>query len=202
MIRAFQTSEAGHAEIPLGVGMLFLWVPAANAVPPAGPERNFTARDLFDLEAASDPQISPDGRRIAYVRRSADIMTDRCRRSIWLIDPATGAQRPLVAGAGAISAASGRPTATGSPMSPPRAAARNCSCAGWRPARRRAITGLPDQPPSVAWSPDGRRSLMPCSSPTRARGSARRRRSPKARNGPSRCRSSTGSPIAPTARAI
>ena len=62
--------------------LLFLAAPAAQAVPPAGPERAVTARDLFDLEAASDPQISPDGRWIAYVRRSGDIMTARLRRSL------------------------------------------------------------------------------------------------------------------------
>jgi hypothetical protein len=26
------------------------------------------AEDVFDLEVATDPQISPDGRRVAYVR--------------------------------------------------------------------------------------------------------------------------------------
>ena len=31
------------------------------------------------LEAAADPEISPDGRWIAYARRSGDIMTDRFR---------------------------------------------------------------------------------------------------------------------------
>ena len=70
-----------------------------QAVPPTAPERAFTARDLFDLEAASNPQISPDGRWIAYVRRSGDIMTDRFRRSIWLVDTASGAQSPLATGA-------------------------------------------------------------------------------------------------------
>ena len=30
-----------------------------------GPERRFTGADLFDLAIASDPQISPDGSRIA-----------------------------------------------------------------------------------------------------------------------------------------
>src|SRR3954449_6986301 len=79
--------------------LLLLWVPAAEAVPPTGPERNFTARDLFDLEAAANPQISPDGRWIAYVRRSGDIMTDRFRPSIWLIDTRTGEQVPLATGA-------------------------------------------------------------------------------------------------------
>ncbi|KPQ31089.1 MAG: dipeptidyl aminopeptidase/acylaminoacyl-peptidase family protein, partial [Porphyrobacter sp. HL-46] len=43
----------------------------------AGPQRYFTPQDLFHLSAAADPQISPDGSRIAYVRRSNDIMADR-----------------------------------------------------------------------------------------------------------------------------
>src|SRR3954470_18808103 len=80
-------------------GLLLLAAPAAEAAPPTGPERAFTARDLFHLEAASDPEISPDGRWIAYVRRSGDIMTDRYRRSIWLIDTASGVQSPLATGA-------------------------------------------------------------------------------------------------------
>ena len=36
-----------------------------------GPNFAFTGRDLFDLSSAADPRISPDGRRIAYVRRRA-----------------------------------------------------------------------------------------------------------------------------------
>jgi dipeptidyl aminopeptidase/acylaminoacyl peptidase len=134
--------------------ILLLWVPAAQAVPPAAPERAFTARDLFDLEAASDPQISPDGRWIAYVRRSGDIMTDRFRRSIWLIDTRTGAQSPLATGASQpvwspdggrlayIAAAEG---------------GRAQLFVRWMSTGQAvAITGLPDSPSSVAWSPDGR----------------------------------------------
>jgi hypothetical protein len=70
------------------------------AGPAPGPSRLFDAHDLFGLEAAADPRISPDGRRIAYVRRSGDIMTDRMRSAIWLIDTASGEQAPLVAGPG------------------------------------------------------------------------------------------------------
>ena len=46
----------------------------------------FTLRDVFDLELAGDPQISPDGRRIVYVRTAMDIMKDRPRGSLWIID--------------------------------------------------------------------------------------------------------------------
>lgn len=54
--------------------------------------------DVFDLEYATDPQLSPDGRTIAYVRRSFDIMQDRARSNIWLIDVGSGVQRPLLTG--------------------------------------------------------------------------------------------------------
>ena len=53
------------------------------------PTRVFTGADLFDLEQASDPQIGPDGRTVAYVGRSGDVMADRMRPSIWLVDVAT-----------------------------------------------------------------------------------------------------------------
>src|SRR6185369_6926200 len=72
----------------------------ALAAPATGPTRYFTGSDLFNLEVATDPQISPDGRTIAYVRKSNDIMTDKARSTIWLVDVATGQQRPLLAGAG------------------------------------------------------------------------------------------------------
>jgi hypothetical protein len=33
--------------------------------------------DIFQMEVVSDPQISPDGSTVAYVRRAMDIMSDR-----------------------------------------------------------------------------------------------------------------------------
>jgi len=36
----------------------------------------FTAMDEFQLQRPTDPQISPDGKKIAYVRRFADPMRD------------------------------------------------------------------------------------------------------------------------------
>jgi acylaminoacyl-peptidase len=39
----------------------------------------FDPMDVFDLEWASDPRVSPDGSSIVYVRKSNDIMTDRER---------------------------------------------------------------------------------------------------------------------------
>jgi dipeptidyl aminopeptidase/acylaminoacyl peptidase len=66
----------------------------AIAAPAEGPNPIFGGSDLFNLAAASDAQVSPDGRQVAYVRRSNDIMSDKAVSSIWLVDVATGAQRP------------------------------------------------------------------------------------------------------------
>jgi len=133
------------------------FAPPINAAPANGPSRYFTGSDLFDLEVATDPQISPDGRTIAYVRKSNDIMTDKARSTIWLVDVATGQQRPLLAGSGSYFSPRWSPDGArlayiaaegGSPQLYVR----------WMGSGESArITGLPDSPDSIAWSPDGRR---------------------------------------------
>ena len=133
-----------------------LAVPVA-AAPANGPSRYFTGSDLFNLEVATDPQISPDGRTIAYVRKSNDIMTDRARGTIWLIDVASGQQRPLVAGPGSYYSPRWSPDGTrlayvGAESGTPQMHVR------WMASGESAkVTGLPDSPAAIAWSPDGRR---------------------------------------------
>ena len=68
------------------------------------PSKRFTAERVFDMEYATDPQVSPDGKTIVYVRHSMDRMTDRDTGQIWILDLADGSNRPLVTGgAGASS---------------------------------------------------------------------------------------------------
>lgn len=55
----------------------------------------FSTRDVFDLEYASDPQISPSGKTIVYVRRSYNVLTDGVDGRLWEIDVATNAHRKL-----------------------------------------------------------------------------------------------------------
>ncbi len=54
--------------------------------------------DIFQLEYAADPQISPDGAWIAYVRRWSDPMTDRRFSNIWLVRRDGTGNRPLTSG--------------------------------------------------------------------------------------------------------
>src|SRR5450432_2674401 len=51
--------------------------------------------DVFDLQWAADPEVSPDGRNIAYVRMGYDVKTDRARGTVWLIGVDGKNERPL-----------------------------------------------------------------------------------------------------------
>ncbi|TNE60785.1 MAG: S9 family peptidase, partial [Sphingomonadales bacterium] len=62
-------------------------------------DRKFTSLDVFDLEYADTPRISPDGRYVLYTRRSNDIMTDRTPGALWLAAIDGSSNRLLQAGA-------------------------------------------------------------------------------------------------------
>ncbi len=139
----------------LAAALLLLAVPAI-AQPATGPDPLLTGHDLFSLEVASDPQIRPDGRAIAYVRNSGDIMTDRFRPSIWLVDSASGEQMPLVTGPGAHSQPRWSPD--GSRLAYISTGDNETAqmFVRWMESGEAVrITGLPNSPSSIAWSPDG-----------------------------------------------
>jgi dipeptidyl aminopeptidase/acylaminoacyl peptidase len=127
------------------------------AGPAPGPSRLFDAHDLFGLEAAADPRIAPDGRRIAYVRRSGDIMTDRMRSAIWMVDTNSGEQAPLVAGPGSHFSPRWSPDGSRLAYISTAEGGQAQLYVRWLDSGEAVrITGLPHAPSSVAWSPDGR----------------------------------------------
>ncbi|MEO0982096.1 MAG: S9 family peptidase [Pseudomonadota bacterium] len=85
---------------------------AASAAADDETDKRFTAERVFDLEFAADPQITPDGRTIVYVRRSMDRQKDVIRGDLWTVDTRTGAHRPLVDGGASVSAPRWSPDGT------------------------------------------------------------------------------------------
>jgi acylaminoacyl-peptidase len=149
---------------PLAAALLL-----ATTLPMTGQADRLALRDVFDMEFASDPQISPDGARIVYVRQFADIMTDRRHSNLWIVRADGSDHRPLTSGdqsdhtprwspdGGRLAFISDR---DGSPQVYMR----------WMDTEQTAaITNLTEPPSGLVWSPDGShlafRKIVPSASP-------------------------------------
>src|SRR5436189_40558 len=61
--------------------------------------RSITETDLFRFVWVADPRISPDGRRIAFVRVSVNDKKDGYDTAVWIVDADGGhGPRPLTSG--------------------------------------------------------------------------------------------------------
>ena len=60
---------------------------------PAAAERPMTILDLLTAVRVSDPQLSPDGRLVAFVRTTTDLSAGKRNADIWVV-PADGSAPP------------------------------------------------------------------------------------------------------------
>jgi acylaminoacyl-peptidase len=67
---------------------------AQTSEPPA-----FQPMDVFQLQWADHPRLSPDGRTIVYERCWFDVMKDRKRSNLWIVGADGRGNRPLTTGA-------------------------------------------------------------------------------------------------------
>ena len=120
---------------------------AAITPPPLHAQSRFESMDVFQLEYAADPQISPDGGQVVYVRTSMDIMRDRKRSELWIIDADGSDHRRLGEG--------------GSPRWSPDGTRLAYTAGGqihlrWMDTgETAALTQLTESPGGLRWSPDG-----------------------------------------------
>ena len=133
-----------------------LFVATSMSAEMHAPESILQPEDIFALEYANDPQVSPDGETIAYVRTSMDIMTDKARKAIWLSDLDGDAHRPLLASRANFT----RPR--WSPRGDRLAYVSNSEGSNqiyvkWLATGDTAlVSNLSKSPSHVTWSPDGR----------------------------------------------
>ncbi len=116
----------------------------------------FQPVDVFDLEYAADPQVSPDGKTVVYVRRSFDRMKDQARSNLWMVDIASGAHRPLLSGTTNYS--SPRWSPDGKRLAYVTSADQGAQIyVRWMDTGATArLTDLQKGPSGLSWSPDGR----------------------------------------------
>jgi acylaminoacyl-peptidase len=111
--------------------------------------------DVFEFEYARDPQISPDGSRVVYVRQFSDVMTDRNYTNLWMVNADGSGHRPLTTGD--FSDASPRWSPDGSRLA--FVSDRDGSAQIWvrymDSGQMSRITNVQNGPAGLAWSPDG-----------------------------------------------
>jgi acylaminoacyl-peptidase len=156
-----------HWRAALGIAAAS-WFAFPAPVPAQDNSHKLTAMDEFQLQIATDPQISPDGKKIVYVRGFADTMTDKRYANLWIINADGSDHRPLTSGN----------RTDGSPRwSPDGTRLAYLSDADgkmqihvrWMDSGQTArITNLEEGPDAIGWSPDGK--MLSFSSLVRGKG--------------------------------
>ncbi|HUC41947.1 MAG TPA: hypothetical protein VMR92_13985, partial [Gemmatimonadales bacterium] len=70
------------------------------AAPLAAQKRAITFEDYIALKSVSDPQLSPDGKWVAYTVSIPSLQDNRNVSRIWVVEVATGKSRALTGGPG------------------------------------------------------------------------------------------------------
>lgn len=117
---------------------------------------HFTSEDIFSLEYASDPQISPDGTKVLYVRNSNDIMTDNKNRNLWLIDVKTQQQLPIFSDENQYSQARWSPDGEKIAFVSNRTGSNQVHVHYLAENRTALVSQLQGGVSSLTWSPDGK----------------------------------------------
>jgi len=144
---------------------VLLYGVAAGAARAADP---FTLEAFLETPTLTAPAVSPDGKRVAYLKRWRDLAADKNRREIWLADVAGGEPRLVTYDEHVVGGVAWRPDGALSYL-----AKRGDHTQVWvNPldgTEPRAVTDLPDGLIAYWWSPDGTR-LAVLAAPAEAEG--------------------------------
>lgn len=137
----------------LGIALALSLSSQASVAQTAGDR--FTLPDVFELELASDPQISPDGTKIVYVRNFMDIMTDRRRSNLWIINYDGSDHRPLTTGNANYSSPRWSPDGSRLLYVSSADGSSQIYVRFMDDGQTAKLTNLTKSPNAITWSPDG-----------------------------------------------
>lgn len=130
-----------------------LLLPAAAA----DKQDRLTPMDVFSLQYAADPQISPDGKHIVYVRQFSDVMSDKHYSNLWVITADGSDDRALTSGNFNDSSPRWSPDGTRIGYISDRNDGKPQLFVRWMDSgQTAALTNLEHAPSDIAWSPDGK----------------------------------------------
>ena len=116
----------------------------------------FDPMDVFELEWATDPRVSPDGDTIVYVRKSNDIMKDRERSNLWQILIDKQDHRPLYSGIKNARSPRWSPDGKKLAFISNDTGSQQIHVRWMDNGETAVITQLQNSPSNLTWSPDGK----------------------------------------------
>ena len=116
----------------------------------------FEPMDVFDLEWATDPRVSPDGKTIVYVRKSNDVMKDRERSNLWQISVDGNDHRPLYSGLKSIKSPRWSPNGEKLAFISNDTGSQQIHVRWIDNGETAVISQLQASPSNLTWSPDGK----------------------------------------------
>ena len=143
-----------HASIVAVLSLCFLMFLTPQII--AEENKAFDPMDVFELEWASDPQVSSDGETIVYVRRSNDIMKDRVRSNLWRINKSGKNHRPLHSGFKNSYSPRWSPDNTKIAFVSNNSGSTQIHMHWVGSGETTVISQLQESPSSLSWSPDGK----------------------------------------------
>ena len=143
-----------HASIVAVLSLCFLMFLTPQII--AEENKAFDPMDVFELEWASDPQVSSDGETIVYVRRSNDIMKDRVRSNLWRINTSGKNHRPLHSGSKNSYSPRWSPDNTKIAFVSNNSGSTQIHMHWVGSGETTVISQLQESPSSLSWSPDGK----------------------------------------------
>ena len=116
----------------------------------------FDPMDVFELEWATDPRVSPDGKTIVYVRRSNDIMKDRQRSNLWQVSLNGENHSPFYTGLNNSSSPRWSPDSKRLAFVSNNSGSQQIHMHWIESSKTAVISQLPTSPSNLSWSPDGK----------------------------------------------
>jgi dipeptidyl aminopeptidase/acylaminoacyl peptidase len=118
-------------------------------------KKDFSYLDIFDLQYASDPQISPDGEWVVYQRMGFDIMGDKSSGNLWLIKSDGSQNQKLTANEAGESNPKWSPSGDRIAFTSSTGEGSEIYMYWVATGKVARLTQLPFSPSSLTWSPDG-----------------------------------------------